>query len=190
MHNWRAAATGKLDEAAAGCLTNPSIIFSDDADALVRLLKKREATLFNALDAKARSEVFDSHRPMRWWYGRKTQVGQTRVDVLHPSRGAGAERYSKSAARDPDRIDGHHRRGPRELFSAWDLGQNRSDGPRSQQSAGRQRALRSFHRRLRRSTGKTHAKGRQSLSRHGIAPISPRSPRSAPISRATSSGAL
>lgn len=64
-----AAATGSLAEAKAGCTANLAIVFTEDGDALVRAMQKREPRQFDALTIAKRKELFDTGRPVRWWYG-------------------------------------------------------------------------------------------------------------------------
>lgn len=64
-----AAATGRLVEAKAGCTANLAIVFTEDGDALVRAMQKREPRQFDTLTIAKRKELFDTGRPVRWWYG-------------------------------------------------------------------------------------------------------------------------
>jgi hypothetical protein len=50
------------------CRPNLTIIFSEDADAQMTLLRKRSSRLFNGSYREKERELFGSGRPIRWWY--------------------------------------------------------------------------------------------------------------------------
>jgi hypothetical protein len=50
------------------CSPNLTIIFTPDADYLMRLIRKRRPQLLTEWGAARTKELFDNGRPIRWWY--------------------------------------------------------------------------------------------------------------------------
>ena len=52
----------------AGCQGDLGIVFTGDGDALMRRFEKLRPSLFRRLNSAKNAELFDSGRPIRWWY--------------------------------------------------------------------------------------------------------------------------
>jgi hypothetical protein len=63
-----AGRAANLADPAPQCQPNLTIIFTDDGDAQMTLLKKRSHRLFTGSYREKERELFSSGRPIRWWY--------------------------------------------------------------------------------------------------------------------------
>jgi hypothetical protein len=63
-----AGRAANLADPAPQCQPNLTIIFTDDGDAQMALLKKRSHRLFIGSYREKERELFGSGRPIRWWY--------------------------------------------------------------------------------------------------------------------------
>lgn len=61
--------TGSQKEGKENCKPNIFVIFTENADDLVEVLKKRRPSIFSSQPKTKRDEIFKSGRPIRWWYG-------------------------------------------------------------------------------------------------------------------------
>jgi hypothetical protein len=57
-----------LPDPRPGCSPDLTLVFTQNADGLMTLMRKRRPRLLEQVDAAKSKELFDSGRPVRWWY--------------------------------------------------------------------------------------------------------------------------
>lgn len=60
---------GVRKEAPSGCRPNTLIVFSEDADRLVEIIRDENPILFKGQPKERIARIFQSKAPVRWWYG-------------------------------------------------------------------------------------------------------------------------
>lgn len=67
------ARTAGAETGGATCRPNIVITFTSKASGLMKLLLKRQPSVFSQVDRDDRSELIDSDRAVRWWYSTNTE---------------------------------------------------------------------------------------------------------------------